>query len=152
MTPLKECFKCNTVKPLNEFYKDKTQRDGHQYKCKECANEDIKKYKLKNIEKVRESNRKYQATEKARKATRERVNAWNAQDKRKPSCHTKVRRAIIKGILIKENCARCGNDNTHAHHEDYDKPLDVIWLCQPCHRKRHLEIKKEKANETPPSL
>jgi hypothetical protein len=27
-----------------------------------------------------------------------------------------------------------------AHHEDYDKPLEVVWLCQPCHKQRHKEI------------
>jgi hypothetical protein len=27
-----------------------------------------------------------------------------------------------------------------AHHEDYDRPLDVMWLCQPCHKQRHKEL------------
>ena len=25
----------------------------------------------------------------------------------------------------------------HAHHEDYDRPLDVIWLCGGCHYQVH---------------
>jgi hypothetical protein len=29
-----------------------------------------------------------------------------------------------------------------AHHDDYDKPLDVMWLCQPCHKQRHKELKQ----------
>jgi hypothetical protein len=25
----------------------------------------------------------------------------------------------------------------HAHHEDYKRPLNVIWLCRSCHQRIH---------------
>ena len=25
----------------------------------------------------------------------------------------------------------------HGHHEDYSQPLEVVWLCAPCHGLRH---------------
>jgi len=34
-----------------------------------------------------------------------------------------------------------------AHHENYDKPLEVWWLCDPCHKERHVEIKEAKKVE-----
>ena len=37
----------------------------------------------------------------------------------------------------------CGESRPHGHHENYDKPLDVIWLCPLCHKRRHKEMKKE---------
>jgi hypothetical protein len=38
------------------------------------------------------------------------------------------------------NCVKCGDENSQMHHEDYDKPLEVIWVCRPCHLKLHNEI------------
>ena len=60
----------------------------------------------------------------------------------------KVARAVKKGILVRGSCARCGLQNSivngkntvHGHHEDYRKPLDVVWLCQKCHMRRHREL------------
>ena len=44
--------------------------------------------------------------------------------------------AIKKGSLKKKPCKVCKNKKVEAHHEDYSKPLDVMWLC----RKHHTEI------------
>lgn len=47
----------------------------------------------------------------------------------------KVSNAIRDGKLFKTACAVCGNIKVEGHHEDYSKPLEVIWLC----RKHHVE-------------
>lgn len=33
-------------------------------------------------------------------------------------------------------CQKCGSTDwiNEGHHEDYSKPLRVVWLCIPCHR------------------
>lgn len=54
-------------------------------------------------------------------------------------------RAIAKGILVPEPCECCGDfgkmvdgrNKIHAHHDNYNKPLEVRWLCQNCHHKWH---------------
>lgn len=33
---LKTCLSCNKDLPLNEFHKDKSRKDGHREKCKDC--------------------------------------------------------------------------------------------------------------------
>lgn len=50
-----------------------------------------------------------------------------------------VNRAIRAGKLTRGSCERCGADETHAHHDDYLKPLEVRWLCTVCHALEHVE-------------
>src|SRR5688572_6263292 len=32
---------------------------------------------------------------------------------------------------------KCGAMGQHRHHPDYSKPLEIVWLCAPCHRREH---------------
>jgi len=55
----------------------------------------------------------------------------------------KVRREIAEGRMTRQPCEVCGDTVTDAHHDDYGKPLDIRWLCKPCHRKHHAALAKE---------
>ena len=44
---MKKCSKCKEEKGLIQFYKDKTRKDGHGYRCKPCKSQ----YKRENREK-----------------------------------------------------------------------------------------------------
>ncbi len=50
-----------------------------------------------------------------------------------------VTRAIKTGELIRRPCEVCGDPTVQAHHEDYEKPLDVRWLCKAHHVIVHLK-------------
>jgi hypothetical protein len=136
----KKCFKCNSVKPLSDFYKHLEMADGHVNKCKECNKKDVTKNRNQNIERFREYDR-FRGKNSKRIALAVKVNkAWRAEDSKRSAAHSAVARAIKSGALVKQNCAKCNDENSLAHHEDYDKKLDVVWLCQPCHKQRHKEI------------
>ena len=138
----KECFKCKTVKSLDDFYKHPQMGDGYLNKCKECTKNDSNKHRSNNLEEIRAYDRK-RAKLAHRIAQNTEVNrAWRAEDKRRQAAHNAVRWAIRNGTLEKISCERCGEVKSVAHHEYYDKPLDVIWLCQPCHKQRHKELKE----------
>lgn len=52
--------------------------------------------------------------------------------------------AIKSGELVRRPCERCGFSDLkkiHAHHEDYSKPLKVIWFCHPCHNRHHARVR-----------
>ncbi len=69
-----------------------------------------------------------------------------------------VEKAIKKGVLIpSKSCEVCGAIKTfrdgrngiQAHHNDYNKPLDIMWLCQNCHHEWHKENKPKEVGEVP---
>ena len=136
----KECFKCNAVKSLEEFYKHPKMLDGYVNKCKECNKNDVTANRNKNIEKIRAYDRERSKNPDRRQANLEINRAWRAEDTRRSVAHNAVARAIRNGSLVRIPCIRCGEQKSLAHHEDYDKPLDVMWLCQPCHKQRHKEL------------
>lgn len=64
-------------------------------------------------------------------------------------CYSLTWAAVELGLIIpawfceNKECGKIGGF-LHRHHEDYNKPLEVVQLCPQCHAKRHAEIRKEK--------
>lgn len=151
----KVCFKCGNEKELSEFYKHKEMADGFLNKCKECTKNDALKHREKNIEKIRaydrnrpnhkervEANKKRLKENTELKAKyRKSQKKWDIENKIKKNAHTKVKRALLNGTLVRRyNCDICGDGSKlEAHHEDYSKPLEVIWLCVKCHKEKHKQ-------------
>jgi hypothetical protein len=66
---------------------------------------------------------------------------WPAQARAKWVAQKKVQR----GELVKpQQCQACGKHftarNLQAHHYDYARPTDVIWLCSRCHKIIHAGL------------
>ena len=53
--------------------------------------------------------------------------------------HQATAAAIRKGSLIRSaSCEVCGvSCKPDAHHDDYDAPLSIRWLCRACHMGAH---------------
>lgn len=139
---MKECFKCKTVKPLTEFYKHSEMADGHLNKCKSCTKNDANKHRSENLERIREYDRERGKQKERIAATVATTRAWRADDKRRQKAHSAVAKALRNGELLRLPCERCGNEKSVAHHDDYDFPLAITWLCQPCHKQRHKELRE----------
>jgi len=48
--------------------------------------------------------------------------------------------AVKQGMMLRKPCEVCGSIKSQAHHHNYDKPLEVKWLCRDCHWKEHRII------------
>lgn len=68
------------------------------------------------------------------------VNKFKEKFPDKARVHQQVYYAVKTG-KIKRGVCPCGSKKTNAHHEDYSKPFDIIWLCSACHNRLHAERK-----------
>lgn len=145
---MKVCFVCKKELPLSEF---KIYYGRYFSYCNECNKKKCREWREKNRERSRSM-----ARERARKIVKEEGEKFyernrqyarelykkNGYKKRpvdllKTRAVNRVRKAVNSGKLIRpKECSLCGRVGyITGHHHDYTKPLDVRWLCVPCHKK-----------------
>lgn len=95
-----------------------------------------------NPENCRALNRKYLATDKGKEARTRAQKIYRERHKKKVVAHGRVNYAVKMGRLNKLPCQCCGESKSQAHHADYDRPLDVIWLCDTHHKQAHALIER----------
>lgn len=154
---VKPCFKCGQEKPLSQFYKHKAMSDGYLNKCKECTKSDVMTHRLANIEQIRGYDRERGISDKRKERVRKKYRslvsteegraAFNAKSREgrgryleKISARSILRYAVLSGTILKKPCRNCASLEVEAHHDDYSKPLDIIWLCKFHHGERHREL------------
>lgn len=143
------CRKCKWLLQEQDFYKGHIRKDGLSGECKECTKRRVRERARTNPA-VQEYDRKRaklpHRKAKARKVTRE----WRAKNVDGFKAQTAVGNAIRDGKVEKAPCLFCGREDVHAHHRDYAKPLDVIWLCPKCHHRLHANFPEtEGLNKSP---
>lgn len=160
---LKTCKDCFATLPLSEFYTKKTGKDGYSNRCKTCMRLKVAANRRKKIDHYREyekrrrppmsrtaQSRAYRESvlNDPQKHERDGINRREREkyNRDKKRAHGLVKRAIVRGSLFPKPCERCGalSNSTQAHHEDYRFPLTVNWLCNPCHARRHAEIRAQR--------
>jgi len=65
------------------------------------------------------------------------------------NAQNKLEKAVLRKRIIPKPCEVCGENGKmkdgrskiHAHHDDYNKPLEVRWLCQKHHHEWHKNNK-----------
>ena len=135
----KQCFKCGRVLDIEEFYQHKQMKDGHLNKCKDCTKKDVHERSRKCFNKIAEYEKARSQTEKRKQLRQLYQKKYRQEHPERVAINLRVRRAINAGEIIKPKCCSvCGKEcKTIAHHYDYTKPLDVIFVCQRCHKRIH---------------
>lgn len=121
-----KCFRCG--KEYYSYYKHKI-RQSCSMECRKTSKEE-----KRTRDRIRQ--KAYYQTEIGRKKIRDLINESNKKFPEKNRARTKLNWSVKNGKIEKpEHCSRCGKKSgrIEGHHEDYSKPLDVIWVCKPCH-------------------
>ena len=117
MTKEPYCSRCKTTEKL-------IKNSKFSYICRECN---------------RKRAEKYRSTEEGRANINKAVSKSIKKHRARQTARARVCYHVKKGNLIKPVvCSICGNEERiYAHHEDYSKPLEVMWVCMDCHRGLH---------------
>ncbi|MGF3022683.1 hypothetical protein ACQVP2_07625 [Methylobacterium aquaticum] len=124
---LRNCRTCGS--PKTAWRRRDGAGVGLRFVCTNCQNQRLRKRRAAN---------KGYSTAKNKE--------WQKANPEKRAAHKAVERALRLGLLLKQPCVRCGStDTVHAHHEDYARQLDVVWLCSTHHAERHREMEADLA-------
>jgi hypothetical protein len=145
---MKRCTKCDLKKELVYFYKSNKTLDGYHNSCKECWKVRRHERYFENRDKVRKQCRIYyilhsdhlKAKSKRQKKTIGQLHMYRAKNPEKYKARYVVSNSLKRGIITKKDkCEICNSkQKLQAHHRDYTKPLEVLWVCRNCHAKIHI--------------
>ena len=154
----KKCSKCFEEKLLSEFHPRPTASDGLRGSCKECRNENIRRYYntpegkkvfsecRKRYEKsplgkktIRAGQNRYRATEKGRlnwiRARKTQYKLYPEKNAARQAVYKAVNRGKIPHVKTL-HCLNCFSQAQEYHHNfGYERKyrLRVVPLCRICH-------------------
>lgn len=134
---VKTCTKCKETKDVSLFYRYMRSKDGLMCWCKQCKSQKEKERRQRDPDHYKNyinNNRDFYNSHRRERA---RIYQQRPEERIKASARQKTRLAVLSGKLEKKPCESCGEIKVEAHHPDYSKPLEVIWLCLKHHRQIH---------------
>lgn len=150
----KVCRSCGLTKEISDYYRHPQMKDGHLNKCKTCQKQSTSDARARNPDYYLEYDRnrgnaphrvqarkEYQKTDAGRAAHARALAKQREAHPKKASARYAVSNALRDGRLDKLPCMVCGSNTVEGHHPDYDRPLDVVWLCPLHHRQTHAMVK-----------
>jgi len=145
----KKCLNSNCGKTLSlsEFYMRSNKPEAQ---CKSCRKKRTAELRAKRSEHFKKYEKERSVLVKRRKhqlakAIRHReTNIFENSARRLFNAKIKNGEVVKKDKCQNSDCCRC--DFLQAHHHDYNKPFEVIWLCPSCHTQYHVGTNNDAEN------
>lgn len=134
---VRRCTMCLITRPTSEFSPHPRTLDGVRSRCKVCATKVAHQKRWADVKDARAKDRMKRPTERERDARRRYSKAYKKKHPERIRAASKLHRLKQSGrIEAPASCQACGcvESVLDMHHVDYDRPLDVMWVCKPCHK------------------
>lgn len=132
------CKYCLKNKEKIEFYL------GNKSKCKSCYIKYSSRLEIKEKRKQYQYNyyRSWYNKNGRDRAVdyQEAIIEWQINHPEKYKASRILQYAVKTGRIVKPKlCQRCKKEKRlSGHHENYNEPLKVLWLCSSCHKLKHI--------------
>ncbi len=148
--PPKTCRDCGA-----SFTPTPNQIRTYCRRCRECLRLYKKEWRHRRAAEGRpvvakkpttEQRRRYAATyfskEENRRKRSDNIKKWygRPEEYKKINCRNTTQRMLRNGRLTRGPCEVCGCEKSQAHHDDYDHPETVRWLCAQHHKEHHMRL------------
>ncbi|MCJ7483868.1 MAG: hypothetical protein MUO31_12995 [Thermodesulfovibrionales bacterium] len=154
----KTCRTCKETKPLSEFYKHSTSRDGYRSDCIKCNLQYKKHYaqtpngrvnhlkakrRYSKTDKCKVARKRYNNSEKGKLNARYHAKRYCKQHPNRAKATHVVNHSVERGELPRPKTLQCHYGNHPAreyHHWHGYAPehwLDVVPICKKCHAKTY---------------
>ena len=141
---LKTCSRCGIKKPMEDFSRQSSSKDGRQCYCGPCAKKVLAAWRKENPEKfsMQQENYYRQAMPDLLAYQRKYRRANRKANLARGMINDHARRGKEVPLKI---CLVCSTtEKVVYHHPDYDRPLFVDPVCQFHHSQRHKIINDTK--------
>ena len=119
------CRICKEVKILEEFAQNNQYASGYETRCLACR---------------AKWQRDYHKTESGKTNHAQAGKTLMSKHPERQRAYYQVYKAVKDGTLLKQPCINCGSENSKAVHTDYNRPLDVMWMCALCRNRRTPKV------------
>ena len=155
---MKICKKCGNNRKNSSFYKsnnstckyciieyNKKYQDSYRVQKKESIKAYRTKYRADNKDKLSEYYREWYSKNGRKRSSVyvEKITEWQENNPEKKAAAYAVNLEVSRGNIVRPTiCSACGEKRkVVGHHYDYERPLDVVWLCYSCHKFEHNKTK-----------
>jgi hypothetical protein len=121
---MRMCIDCGETKPLEEFQRNAPSAGGRLRFCRDCAS-------------IRAAASRARFSEDRRAYDRRR--GFRHPGSLKLAARNAIAHGLRAGTIERRPCEVCCSE-AEAHHPDYTRPLDVVWLCKTHHARAHRRV------------